>query len=165
MRVYLRSPQDRYRELLRVSKVWADIQTRIKFGFGFKKEEKPGDGDLALFCVSCPQSDYNLPDGWEQFKDQYVWPSCTAFSNSHMCASVRYIFKRQIVFDGNFSQDSLKMRRPDQDVRIEDGEGMMVREEPFQKHLKVEQAKKPLPEVSAPSYDLTCTSANLWTTA
>ncbi|KAI6020540.1 hypothetical protein EDC04DRAFT_2869910 [Pisolithus marmoratus] len=46
---------DRYRELMRVSRLWRDLKHRKWFGFGHDTEQDPGDGGLALFCPACPQ--------------------------------------------------------------------------------------------------------------
>ena len=64
------STQDRYRELMHVSRQWRDIQIRAQFGFGHDTHNIPGDGDLAEFCPACPQPGVNLPQNWHQEKDQ-----------------------------------------------------------------------------------------------
>lgn len=56
--------QDRYRELMRLSRQWQDIQVRKRFGFGHDTENEPGNGDLAFFCPACPQPGVNIPDNW-----------------------------------------------------------------------------------------------------
>jgi hypothetical protein len=53
---------------MRVSRLWRDIQTRKRFGFGHEKDE-PGLGSLALFCPACPQPGVNLPDDWKDSAD------------------------------------------------------------------------------------------------
>jgi hypothetical protein len=62
--------QDRYRELLRVSRQWRHLQALKRFGFGHEEGQQPGNGDLALFCPACPQPGVNLPQGWERDPDQ-----------------------------------------------------------------------------------------------
>ena len=42
-----------------------------------------------------------------------------------------------MVFDGNFSAEQLKMKRPLDDVHLTDGSGFLVAEGPYQEHLKV----------------------------
>lgn len=57
--------QDRYRELLRVSRQWRNLKYRKWNGFGH--EQGPiGPGELALGCVACPTPGVNLEPGWEQ---------------------------------------------------------------------------------------------------
>ena len=56
--------QDRYRELMRASRQWRDLMNRKHFGFGHDTGVTPGPGDLALFCVACPQPGINMPVNW-----------------------------------------------------------------------------------------------------
>ena len=39
--------------------------------------------------------------------------------------------------DGNFKQDHLKMKNPDEDVPFSDGEGYMVRKNDFDEYLRL----------------------------
>lgn len=64
--------KDRYRELMRVSRMWRNLKYRKWHGFAHSKDVNPGPGDLALFCVACPQPGINLPDRWEDDPEQYV---------------------------------------------------------------------------------------------
>ncbi|KIJ58482.1 hypothetical protein HYDPIDRAFT_62169, partial [Hydnomerulius pinastri MD-312] len=57
---------DRYRELMRTSRVWRDLKNRKRAGFGHDQERTPGPGDLATFCPTCPQPGINLPERWQQ---------------------------------------------------------------------------------------------------
>jgi hypothetical protein len=57
----------------------------------------------------------------------------------------RFLFYRNIVTDGNFSADSMKMKNPMDDVALSDGRGFMVHDGPYQNHLK--EAKE-IPQVS-----------------
>jgi hypothetical protein len=59
---------------MRVSREWRDLQTRKRFGYGHDLDKVPGSGDLALFCPACPQPGINLPEGWENHPDPYVFP-------------------------------------------------------------------------------------------
>ncbi|KAG2109049.1 uncharacterized protein F5147DRAFT_652614 [Suillus discolor] len=63
---------DRYRELMRVSRLWRDLKNRKWFGFGHNMKSGPGPGDLALFCPSCPQPGINMPLDWEQKYERQV---------------------------------------------------------------------------------------------
>jgi hypothetical protein len=62
--------QNRYREFLRVSRMWRNIQNIIQFGFGHDSGASMGKGSLAMFCPTCPQPGINLPDGWENDPEQ-----------------------------------------------------------------------------------------------
>jgi hypothetical protein len=53
--------QDRYRELLRVSREWRDLFNRIRAGVVHDRPDITIDGGLALFCPACPQMDINIP--------------------------------------------------------------------------------------------------------
>jgi hypothetical protein len=59
--------------------------------------------------------------------------------------SPRFLFYRNIVTDGNFSADSMKMKNPMDDVALSDGRGFMVQDGPYQNHL---QEAKEIPQVS-----------------
>jgi hypothetical protein len=58
--------KDRYRELLRTSRLWRNIKYRKWNGFGHGNIRKPGPGSLALFCAACPQPNVNLPAEWSE---------------------------------------------------------------------------------------------------
>ena len=51
---------------MRVSRQWQDLLVRKRFGFGHEMDKVPCEGDLALFCIACPQPRINLPLGWEE---------------------------------------------------------------------------------------------------
>jgi hypothetical protein len=53
--------QNRYRELMTMSRQWNDLALRKRFGFGHHLDSKPSHGDLALFCPACPQPGVNIP--------------------------------------------------------------------------------------------------------
>ncbi|KAI6097641.1 hypothetical protein EV401DRAFT_2061676 [Pisolithus croceorrhizus] len=108
---------DRYRELMRVSRLWRDLKHRKWFGFGHDTELDPGEGGLALFCPACPQPGINLPPDWKARYD----------SNT---------VTRQYVIDGNFTAQHMKMNKPEMDVSLSDGKGYMVSEIPYQSHLQ-----------------------------
>jgi hypothetical protein len=56
--------QNRYRELMRVSRQWRNLESWKRFGFGHDEDSLPGKGDLAIFCPACPQPGINLPENW-----------------------------------------------------------------------------------------------------
>jgi hypothetical protein len=47
----------------------------------------------------------------------------------------RWLFRRSLVIDGNFSAEHLKMSRAEKDVKLVNGEGYMVEESRYQQHL------------------------------
>ncbi|KAG0695343.1 hypothetical protein DFH29DRAFT_814295, partial [Suillus ampliporus] len=107
---------DRYRELMRVSRIWRDLVNRKRFGFGHDTERSPGPGDLALYCPACPQPGINLPTSWRY--DYEEW-----------------LVMRRYVVDGNFTAQHMKMKIPEDDVSLADGKGYMVTEGPYQAHI------------------------------
>ncbi|KAG1841841.1 hypothetical protein F4604DRAFT_1597863, partial [Suillus subluteus] len=104
---------DRYRELMRVSRLWRDLKNRKWFGFGHDVESGPGPGDLALFCPSCPQPGINMSLLWEQ----------------------KWLVMRRLVVDGNFTAQHMNMREPELDICLSDGSGYMVTDAEYQAHL------------------------------
>ena len=48
----------------------------------------------------------------------------------------RWKYTRNMVVDGNFHAEHMKMRRGDEDVALADGTGFMVGEAAYQAHLK-----------------------------
>lgn len=67
---------------MRVSRLWRDLQTRKRFGFGHEESSEPRQGDLALFCPACPQPDVNLPKDWKDSAEPYV-PLIEVYHLSH----------------------------------------------------------------------------------
>ncbi|KAH9916158.1 uncharacterized protein B0H18DRAFT_1124455 [Fomitopsis serialis] len=91
--------QDRYLELLRVSREWALLQAKKQFGYGPQWRGAPGNGDLAHFCPACPQPGVNIPADWE-VDDR------------------KYLYARGYVMDGNFHAEQMKMRKPENDEHL-----------------------------------------------
>jgi hypothetical protein len=78
-------------------------------------------GSLAIFCPSCPQPEINLPPNWTDL------PS--------------WITRRTITVDGNFHADHIKMRKPELDIMLTNGQGYMVEHSQYQEYLM--EAKEP----------------------
>jgi hypothetical protein len=111
--------KNRYPELIRVSRQMRKLQVSKRFGEIYKPFSPPGS--LTLFCPSCPQPGINLPPVWKEL------PS--------------WVTRRTITVDGNFHADHIKMRRPDLDIMLTNGQGYMVEEEQYKEYLSV--AKEP----------------------
>lgn len=62
--------QDRYKELLRLSRQWNNLKLRKWAGYGHKPDDPVSEGGLVNFCPACPQPGINLPDGWEEDPEQ-----------------------------------------------------------------------------------------------
>jgi hypothetical protein len=65
--------QDRYRELLRISREWRALISRKRFGFGYEKSEEQKPGSMAVFCALCAQPGINLPEDWKDYENRYVY--------------------------------------------------------------------------------------------
>jgi hypothetical protein len=57
----------------------------------------------------------------------------------------RWLFFRRIVADGNFSGDSMRMKNPEDDVPLTNGQGFTVQMDDYKAHLKL---AKEIPQVS-----------------
>jgi hypothetical protein len=65
--------QNRYKQLLRASRQWRDINNRMKSGLGHQVDtEVTQDGVMAVFCPACPQPGINLPPEWKTKYSAYV---------------------------------------------------------------------------------------------
>lgn len=85
--------------------------------FGAVYGTSSSHGSLTIFCPSCPQPGINLPPEW---KDLPNW-----------------VTRRTITVDGNFHADHIKMRRPDMDVMLTNGQGYMVEEVGYKEYMSV----------------------------
>ena len=59
----------------------------------------------------------------------------------------KWKFTRGNVYDGNFSAEQLKMRRPDDDVRLSDGQMFMTTAPPYKQHLMVAKELKEVGDI------------------
>jgi hypothetical protein len=72
--------QDRYQELLRVSREWRDLKLWKWAGWGHNPPvltpDTPhgGPAKLATFCSTCPQPSINLPNNWQEDPNKQVIP-------------------------------------------------------------------------------------------
>ncbi|GBE84724.1 hypothetical protein SCP_0607040 [Sparassis crispa] len=109
---------DRYRELMRVSRQWRQLKYRKWHGFSHDALRPVEKGGLAIFCPACPQPGLNLPFDWQA--DPVQWK-----------------FKHGFVMDGNFSAEHMKMKHPEEDVALSNGQAFMVGQEDYKAHLAV----------------------------
>jgi|ERR1700679_206578 len=112
--------KNRYQELIRVNRQMRKLDVSKRFGEIYMSE--PSHGSLSLFCPSCPQPGINLPPNWTNL------PS--------------WVTRRTITVDGNFHADHIKMRKPELDVKLTNGQGYMVEEAQYQEYLSA--AKEPV---------------------
>jgi hypothetical protein len=95
------------------------LEVSKRFGRVYMEHSPPGA--LAIFCPSCPQPGINLPPNWKDLPD--------------------WVTRRTITIDGNFHADHIKMRRPDLDIALTNGDGYMVEDSQYREYLSV--AKEP----------------------
>ncbi|KAK7680044.1 hypothetical protein QCA50_016990 [Cerrena zonata] len=121
---------DRYREMLRIMREWRNLQSRKRAGiFGKDANKEISPGGLALFCPACPQPGINLPPDWKT-DEVDDWK-----------------YMGTLLGDGNFKQEHLKMKYPEDDVPLSDGHGYMVGKAGFDDYMKV----APMPRSAAPT--------------
>jgi hypothetical protein len=132
--------QNRYKELLRVSRQWRNLKDRKSFGFGHHDRE-PGPGELTTFCPVCPQAGLNLPDDWKDDPNRYTMQHMS-LEFSFTEKQCRTVYTRGLVKDGNFTAVHQIQKNPDDDVWLAEGEGFMVGQEHYQNHLKVAKEYK-----------------------
>lgn len=71
-KIVIASFQDRYRELLRVSRQWRDIHNRMRSGVLHDRIDRPSNGEMAIFCPACPQIGINVTPDELEGTDRYV---------------------------------------------------------------------------------------------
>ncbi|KAF8449390.1 hypothetical protein L210DRAFT_3609680 [Boletus edulis BED1] len=106
---------NRYRELLRVSRIWRLLKLLKWKGFGHRNRE-PKQGELALFCPSCPQPGINCNPTDEEVSS---WK-----------------YTRTLVMDGNFKAKHMHDKRPEDQIWLMDGLAYMVGRSEYQSYLK-----------------------------
>jgi hypothetical protein len=112
--------KNRYEELIRVSRQMRNLQVKKRFGAVYGTSSS--HGSLAIFCPSCPQPGINLPQDW---KDLPNW-----------------VTRRTITVDGNFHADHIKMRRPDMNIMLTNGQGYMVEAVGYEEYLSVAKERR-----------------------
>jgi hypothetical protein len=107
--------QNRYQELIRVSRQMRKLEVLKRFGGVYGMPSS--NGNLAIFCPSCPQPGINLPSYWKDLPD--------------------WVTRRTITVDGNFHADHIKMRRPEMDVMLTNGQGYMIEALGYNEYMNV----------------------------
>ena len=93
------------------------LQVSKRFGAIYTPDFPPGS--LALFCPSCPQPGINLPADWKKLPG--------------------WVTRRTLTVDANFHADHIRMRRPDLDIMLTNGQGYMVEEVQYKEYLSIAQ--------------------------
>ncbi|KAI6032484.1 hypothetical protein EDC04DRAFT_2571944 [Pisolithus marmoratus] len=113
---------DRYWELLQAAQQWWVLKLLKWSGF-HDKTHWSTEGDLALFCMACPQPGINV----------------SPYANKRN--PIRLTFQswkytRTLVMDGNFKAEHMHERCPNNQVWLMDGHGFMVTNPQYQEYLK-----------------------------
>ncbi|KAH9068018.1 hypothetical protein EDB83DRAFT_2223119 [Lactarius deliciosus] len=106
-----------YKQLLRTSRQWRDIKSRMEQGLGHQSEDTALDGSLAIFCPVCPQPGINLPNDWK-----------TRYEPNELI--------RTFIMDGNFSAEHMRHRSGERDVALSAGMAFMANPELYKAHLR-----------------------------
>ncbi|KAH9031538.1 hypothetical protein EDB85DRAFT_1847537, partial [Lactarius pseudohatsudake] len=118
--------QNRYKQLLRASRQWRDLRSRMESGLGHQPEgERSPDGAMAIFCPACPQPGINLPKDWKTLYPPYLI--------------------RTFIMDGNFSAEHMRHRSGEKDVALSAGMAFMANPDSYKAHLQSGQ------EIAQPS--------------
>ena len=142
---------NRYNEFRRATRQWRNLKLRKWFGFGHRSEN-PGKGSLALFCAACPQPSVNLPTDFKTRYTKYV--ADLRLLQYCLFISLRTETMRSLVADGNFTADHIKQKRPQDDVWLSDGEGMMTAREPYATYIKLTKETKDVGRIYHPFNNL-----------
>ncbi|KAF9548795.1 hypothetical protein CPC08DRAFT_593260, partial [Agrocybe pediades] len=96
-----------YDEFRRMTRLWRWTKKLKWAGYGHNNKDplQAGKGELANFCVACPQDGKNLPPDWKQWSEKWM-------------------FRQTLVADGNFKANHVRSSNPDTDVWLLDGGGM-----------------------------------------
>ncbi|KAI6155971.1 hypothetical protein BKA82DRAFT_3967208, partial [Pisolithus tinctorius] len=105
---------NRYRELLRVLRMWRLLKLLKWQGF-HQQSPDPQASELVLFCPACPQPAINVPD---QDIDLSDWQ-----------------FARTFVMDSNFKANHMLSKNAAKEVWLMDGNGFMVTSAPYKEYL------------------------------
>jgi len=69
---------NRYKELLRMSRLWRWMKKLKWAGVGHNQQtsEQPKNGELSIFCPACPQPGINIPADWKDDPKRYAIDCC-----------------------------------------------------------------------------------------
>ena len=113
-----------YHELRRLSRLWRWVKKLKWAGYGQQTSNpiEPGPGELAKFCLACPQPRINLSADWLEDPN-------------------RWVFRRFLVADGNFKADHVRQKTSADDIWLSNGTGMMTEHEAYHRFLENAQER------------------------
>ncbi|KAJ6610848.1 hypothetical protein B0H10DRAFT_1810991 [Mycena sp. CBHHK59/15] len=122
-RVFPLSTANVYAAFMRCSRQWRSLMNLKRAGIAHDNRTR-SPGDLALFCVSCLQPGKNV-----------------TIEEVKLSADFK-LYRPQIVVDGNFKLENLKMRNPEDDVRLSDGQMFFVGSVLYDEHVRITPEQK-----------------------
>ncbi|KAF9553697.1 hypothetical protein CPC08DRAFT_727731 [Agrocybe pediades] len=107
-----------YDEFRRMTRLWRWMKKLKWAGYGHNQKNplQAECGELANFCVACPQDGKNLPADWRQRSEQWM-------------------YRHTYVADGNFKANHVRSLKPDSDVWLMDGTGMAPNRHDYAEYL------------------------------
>ncbi|KAJ7828821.1 hypothetical protein B0H14DRAFT_2366888 [Mycena olivaceomarginata] len=131
-RVFPLSVPDVYPAFMRCSRQYRNLKNLMRAGLAHDQSRARAPGDLGLFCVTCPQIGINVTS------DEFFCLDVHSHGSFHPLKSQPVNF----VTHGNFKLDNLKMRNPNDDVRLSDGEMFCVGSVSYEEHLRITPDRK-----------------------
>lgn len=107
-----------YHEFRRMTRIWRWLK-RLKWNGFCHNARDPMEvkgGELAIYCPACPQPGINIPDGWKEDIN-------------------KFLYRRVFVADGNFKADHVRQERTKVDHWLSEGGGMDPRFEDYDTFL------------------------------
>ncbi|KAG1733409.1 uncharacterized protein EDB91DRAFT_1084462 [Suillus paluster] len=96
--------------------------------YSFGHEEKDVEpGDLALFCLACPQPGINVTLPTEE--------GAAEINRESDLETLSWLYSRSLVMDGNFKAEHMHAANPIDEVPLMDGRGFMVGDGKYKAHL------------------------------
>ncbi|KAG2073301.1 hypothetical protein BDR04DRAFT_1127297 [Suillus decipiens] len=106
----------------KIRRLTSSIFPLMWHGFAHKDDQLK-DGDLALFCLACPQPGINLDLSTSMVTQSDDTPS--------------WLMTRYLVMDGNFKAEHMHPVNPSDEVSLMDGLGFMVSNDRYKSHLAI----------------------------
>jgi hypothetical protein len=125
---------------MRASWEWMDIELRLWNGEGHTSAPPGLPGSLALWCFSCPQPSFNLPENWKSDKLSVLHIFRHGFLL--MMFSPRWLYRPVLCADGNFHAEKMYMKKAANDVSLHDGEGFVVQSTEYKEHVEARKHDK-----------------------
>ena len=117
-----------------MTRIWRWMK-RLKWaGYGNKAKQSSEvkAGELTIFCPACPQPGINIPENWKEDSARQVSSYLFFYTN----LSLRWVYKRMLVADGNFKADHVRQQNAGGDIWLSEGSGMIPKRVEYLDFLK-----------------------------